>query len=79
VIDLNQQESELLRAERDIADAEHRVSNQALLVERLRSAGRKTEEAEKLLSSMRTAALLLHERRAVILRQMVLVGARAKA
>jgi hypothetical protein len=61
--------AELARAERDIADAEHRVGAQALRVAKLREDGHPTASAEKLLEAMRQITALLHDRRDLILKE----------
>jgi hypothetical protein len=45
---LAKEQRDLAKAERDISDAEHRVGVQALLVQRLRTGGHDTREAERL-------------------------------
>ena len=69
ISELTKERAELHKTEREIADAEHRVGHQALLVEKLRSGGRETGKAELLLASMRELTSLLHEHRKLILQQ----------
>jgi len=68
---LSKEEADLHKAELDIADAEHRVGNQALRVERLRQDGHDISDAERLLASMRRMTELLHDHRELILEQIV--------
>lgn len=56
----------LSQADRNIAVAEHNITDQQLLLERLRADGYDTKGAEKMLASLQRTLRRLKERRAAI-------------
>lgn len=67
--DLATEQQHLVKADRDIAGGERRVTAQQLLIERLRREGHKTADAEKLLETLEQTLDAWRVHRAEILRQ----------
>lgn len=67
--DLMTEREHLLQADRDIADGERRITAQTLLVERLRTAGHDTREAERLLLNLRQTLETWRDHRDAILHE----------